>query len=224
MTAQSNASCGTCEWLKFWGFFSSVNFSQQIITTGRAVFQFTLQKQSSPHADGQRGTRGEQCGNALGFADTILFVWHLQGWTSVGNCTAKLSCNCKKPRFCPLVKLDQKWTNVLKKRQLRFVSKLGKNHSQKRQELWGWAQLADAVLGVCRRCLMTVARSGWSCQGPPCTPTRLSTPNCHYWLWADYLNRLIWGPKSTSGNDERWSRSIRDIKQQNIFPSTDGNT
>lgn len=64
----------------------------------------------------------------------------------------------------------------------------------------------------------------WPCQGPPCTPTRLSTPNCHYWLWADYLNRLIWGPKSTSGNDERWSRSIRDIKQQNIFPSTDGNT
>lgn len=113
----------------------------------------------------------------------------------------KLSLNGKKPRFCPLVKLDQKWTNTRWKRSNWDLWKLGKSILRRGRssgaELCPWGVWLVPV---------TVT---------PCTPTSLSTPK------SELIIQTGWSgaPKNTSGSGERWSRIIG-----NLFPSTGGNT
>lgn len=167
-----------------------------MITIGTAVFQFTLQKQSS--AGGQGGRWGEQCGNAPGFADTILFLWHLQGWTSVAAALQNSPTMAKTQ----ILSFTQAWPKVnkhmLKKKELRFVGKLGRTILRRgrssRAEL-----LVDTVLGAC-----------WQGPGPSLHTHQPEHPK----IWAGYLNRLIWGPKNTSGSEIGTSGNVM---QWNFF-------
>lgn len=72
-----------------------------------------------------------------------------------------------------------------------------KKHPEKRQELWGRA----LSLG---QCLLAVASDSDSLH---------SHQPEHPKIWADYSNKLIWGPKTPSGSGERWSRSTGNVMQ-----------